>query len=149
MAGAILIIIGLAVLIGRQVPFEWTVGLSAEVPLRLSIETGAARTEADLSDLRVTDLRVRTGAAETSITLPRAAGLTRVDGQGGMAALRFTVPAGVAAAIRSQMAIGTVEVDESRFPRDAAGGPASPDYATATNRVELALQGGLGSIVVR
>jgi hypothetical protein len=132
-----------------RVPFEWRIGLTAEVPLRLSIETGAARTEADLSATRVSDLRVRTGAAESSITLPHAAGLTRVDAQGGAAALRFQVPPGVAATIRSQMAIGSVDIDEVRFPRDTQGGWASPDYAAAANRVELMLQGGLGSIVVR
>jgi hypothetical protein len=47
------------------------------------------------------------------------------------------------------MAIGSVDIDEARFPRDTQGGWASPDYAAAANRVELMLQGGLGSIVVR
>jgi len=132
-----------------RVPFEWRIGLTAEVPMRLAIETGAAKTEADLSGLLVTDLRVRTGAAETAITLPRSAGLTRVDAQGGMAALRFRVPDGVAASIRSQMALGSVDIDVARFPRDPQGGWSSPDFASAANRVELVLQGGLGSISVR
>jgi hypothetical protein len=132
-----------------RVPFEWRIGLTAEVPLRLAVETGAARTEADLSELRVADLRVRTGAAETAIRLPRAAGMTRVDAQGGAAALRFSVPEGVGVTIRTQMALGTVDIDETRFPRDTQGGWASPDYAAAANKVELMLQGGLGSISVR
>ncbi len=130
-------------------PFEWNIGLTAEVPLRLSIESGAARTNAVLTELRITELRVRTGASDTSISLPRAAGETRVDAQGGAAALRFRVPDGVAIRIRSQMALGSIDIDELRFPRDPAGGWVSPGYATAANRIELGLQGGLGSISVR
>jgi hypothetical protein len=130
-------------------PFDWRLALTAEVPLRLSIETGAARTEADLTALRVTDLRIRTGAAETIVTLPRAAGWTRVDAQGGAAALAFRVPDGVALAIRGEVALGSFDVDEARFPRDTQGGWASPDYASATNRIELRAAGGLGSISVR
>jgi hypothetical protein len=130
-------------------PFDWRLALTAEVPLRLSIETGAARTEADLSSLRVSDLLIRTGAAETIVTLPRTAGWTRVDAQGGAAALAFRVPEGVAVAVRGEMALGSIDVDEARFPRDSQGGWASPDYAGASDRVELNVSGGLGSISVR
>jgi hypothetical protein len=132
-----------------QAPFDWRLGLTAEVPLRLAIEVGAARTDADLSALRVSELRLRTGAAETSIVLPAAAGFTRVDAEGGAATVRFRVPDGVAVRIRSTMAIGTTDVDTVRFPRDPLGGWASPDFATATNRIEIEVRGGLGSVSIR
>jgi hypothetical protein len=132
-----------------QAPFDWRLGLSGEVPLRLAIEVGAARTDADLSALQVSELRLRTGAAETSIVLPASAGFTRVDAEGGAATVRFRVPDGVAARIRSTMAIGTTDVDTVRFPRDPLGGWASPDFATAANRVEIEVKGGLGSVSIR
>ena len=43
------------------------------------------------------------------------------------------------------MALGTTTVNETRFPR-TADGFASPDYATAVNRVELDLEGGVGTV---
>lgn len=132
-----------------QAPFDWHLGLSAEVPLRLSVEIGAARTEADLSALQVTELRVRSGAADTSIELPAAAGFTRVDAEGGAAALKLRVPDGVAARIRSTMAIGSTDVDMARFPRDPLGGWSSPDFASAPHRVEIEVRGGLGSVSIR
>ncbi len=61
--------------------------------------------------------------------------------------LTVEVPAGVAARIRSRMALGTTTVDEARFPR-SPDGYASPDFASAVNRVELDLQGGVGTIKV-
>ena len=55
------------------------------------------------------------------------------------------VPAGVGARIRSRMALGSTDVDQSRFPRDASG-YASADYATAANRADIDVQGGVGSV---
>ncbi|HET9346637.1 MAG TPA: DUF5668 domain-containing protein [Candidatus Limnocylindrales bacterium] len=124
---------------------DWTVGLSGEVPLDLRIDTGAARARIDLSDLIVRALELRTGASDTRLRLPRAAGATSVRAETGAAALVIEVPSGVGARIRSRMALGSTDVDQSRFPRDATG-YVSPDYATAANRADIDLQGGVGSV---
>jgi hypothetical protein len=135
--------------LGRA-PYTWTVGVSAEVPLRLRVETGAADAALDLGGLRLTELRLRTGASETRVDLPTAAGFTRVDAEGGAAAIRFRVPDGVAARIRTSIALGSSDVDEARFPRSAPGSAwESPDFASAANRVEIEVRGGLGSFSVR
>jgi hypothetical protein len=135
---------GLPWLDGRS---EWTVGLTTEVPLDLRLDTGAARARLDLSGLRLRTLELHTGASETRIRLPRAAGATSVKAETGAAALIVEVPTGVAARIRSRMAIGSSQVDEARFPRTATGFE-STGYADAANRVDLDLQGGVGSIRV-
>ena len=57
------------------------------------------------------------------------------------------VPTGVGARIRSQVALGSTDVDQARFPR-TIDGYASPDYATATNRADIDVRGGLGSVQV-
>ena len=133
-----------------RAPYAWRVGLTTEIPIRLRVESGAADGELDLSGLRVAELRLRTGASETRVTLPQAAGFTRVDAEGGAAAIRFRVPDGVAARIRSAMALGSSEVDTARFPRNAAGdGWESPDFAGAANRVEIEFRGGMGALSVR
>ena len=131
-----------------RAPFDWRLGLTAEVPLRLEVETGASDNELDLSGLHVTDLRLRTGAAQSRVTLP-ATGVTRVNAEGGAAQMRFRVPAGVAARITSTMAIGTTDVDTSRFPRTRDGaGWASPDFDANPNRVEIAVRGGVGQVTI-
>jgi hypothetical protein len=129
-------------------PFEWRAGLTAEVPLRLELETGASDNELDLSGLRVTDLRLRTGAAQTRVILP-ATGIARVDAESGAAQVSFRVPGGVAARITSRMAIGTTDVDTARFPRMPDGsGWASPDFEANPNRVEIAVRGGVGQVTI-
>jgi len=134
----------------NRAPYTWRVGLTAEIPLRLRVESGVAEAELDLSGLRLAELRLRTGASEMRVTLPSTAGHTRVDVEGGATAVRFRVPEGVAARIRSSMAIGSNEIDRSRFPRTPAGDAwESPDFASAANRVEIEFRGGVGTLSVR
>jgi hypothetical protein len=126
---------------------RWDVGLTAEVPLDLRLDTGANRATLDLRDLRLRSLELHTGASETRVLLPRAAGATSVRAESGAASLTLEVPAGVAARIRSRMAIGSSQVDQARFPR-VADGYESPDYATAANRIDIDVSGGVGSVKV-
>lgn len=126
---------------------RWRVGLTTEVPLDLRLDFGAARAEIDLIEHRLRTLRIATGASQTRVRLPSSAGETRVSAEAGAAELVFEVPAGVAAQVRSRMALGSTSVDEARFPRQGDRW-ASPDYATAPNRVEIDVQGGVGSVRV-
>jgi hypothetical protein len=125
----------------------WSVGLTGEVPLELRVEAGASRSRLDLSGTLVRRLEVRTGASETTVILPRAAGMTEVKADVGAASLTFIVPNGVAARIRPTVVIGSIRVDEGRFPR-FGGDHQSPDYDSAANRVDLAINGGVGSVRV-
>jgi hypothetical protein len=114
----------------------------------LQVEGGASKTVLDLRELRVRTLAIKTGASETRVTLPQAAGLTKVRSESGAAAVFFDVPTGVAARIRTKMGLGGSDIDTARFPRVGEVWE-SPDFATATNRVEIEAQGGLGAVTVR
>ena len=126
---------------------DWDVGLTDAVPLDLRIDVGAARAALDLSELHVRSLELHTGASEARVRLPRRAGETSVRSEAGAASVTFEVPAGVAARIRSRMALGSSQIDEARFPR-SSDGHASPGFATAENRVDLDISGGVGSVRV-
>jgi len=128
--------------------FTWTVGLSAEVPLDLRVDAGASRNQLDLRRHRLRSLELHTGASETRVVLPEAAGATSVRAEAGAASLILEVPDGVAARIRTRVVLGSVQIDEYRFP-PVAGGYESRDYATAANRVDIDVQGGVGSLKVR
>ncbi len=125
----------------------WQLGLTTEVPLDLRLDIGAARSTLDLIDLKVRRLELHTGASDTRVRLPRAAGATEVRTETGAASLTLEVPAGVAARIHSRMALGSSQIDEARFPR-AGDVFQSIDYATATNRVDIDAEGGVGSLRV-
>ncbi len=126
---------------------EWQLGLTPDVPLKLDLRTGAGEALLDLTDLKVEELRIQTGASSASVRLPARAGLTRVNVSGGMTSLRLQVPEGVAARIRASAGLGSISVDRRRFPR-TGGVYQSPDYETAQNKVEIRADTGLGSLVV-
>ena len=127
---------------------DWSFGLNGEIPLSLELETGASETRLDLADLRLTDLRLQTGASATDLTLPANAGHTRAEIRAGAASVNIRVPSGVAARIRVKGGLAGITVDRSRFPR-TGDVYQSADYDTAPNKVDVDIETGLGSIDVR
>jgi len=127
---------------------DWLFGLNREIPLSLNLETGVSDTRLDLTNLRVTDLRLQTGASATDITLPANAGYTRVRIGSGAASVNVRVPSGVAARIRVSAGLAGVTVDRNRFPREG-GVYQSPDYDTALNKADVSIETGVGSVDVR
>jgi len=126
----------------------WAFGLNPEIPITLRVETGASEARLDLRELRVTDLCLETGASSTEVILPARAGHSRARVEAGAAAIRVRVPEGVAASIRFQGALASVEVDQQRFPR-SGDAYRSPDYEGAEHRVDLEVEAGVGSLTVR
>ncbi len=125
--------------------FAWDVGLTGELPLDLRVDGGATRMVLDLSDLKLRSLELHTGASATRVLLPKSAGATAVRAESGAAELVFEVPVVVAARIRSRMVLGSTQIDQARFPPTALGYE-SLDYASAQNRVDIDVQGGVGSL---
>jgi predicted membrane protein len=126
---------------------DWTVNLNEGIPLSLNVETGASDTRLDLSDLRVTDLRLQTGASSSEITLPESAGHTKAVIRSGAASVKVRVPDGVAARVKATGGMADISVNKSRFPR-VGGVYQSEDYATAENKVDIDIETGVGSVSV-
>jgi hypothetical protein len=127
---------------------DWDVRLNETVPLELEFETGASRSVLDLHDLLVSDLKLETGASDSEVTLPAHAGLTRVKIESGAARVRVQVPGGVAATIRSESGLARVDIDRTRFVQIGDHRYESPDYATATNKADIRIETGVGTVIV-
>jgi hypothetical protein len=134
---------------GPSGAFEWSVKLTGEIPLSLRVDSGASESHIDLTDLRVTGLRLKTGASSNVVHLPAKAGHTEVDIDAGVASVRLRVPEGVAAQIRISGGLSGISVDRNRFPRVGGRGYRSPDYDTAENKVDIAVDVGVGSVDIR
>jgi hypothetical protein len=126
---------------------DWNVRLNDQVPIALKVATGASENELDLSGLRVTELKVSTGASKTTITLPANAGHTDAKVSAGAASVNVRIPEGVAAHIVASSGLGAVTVDTTRFPR-VEGAYQSPDYDAAANKVDIKISTGAGSVDV-
>jgi hypothetical protein len=127
--------------------FSWTVGLNPDIPLMLEIKTGASETQLDLTHLKVTDLRMETGASSTTVRMPEAAGFTQAHVQSGVASVDIRIPAQVAARIEVKSGLAGISVDSRRFIQSGSLYE-SPDYASAANKVNLFVETGVGSVNV-
>jgi hypothetical protein len=127
--------------------YEWVVGLTPEVPLKLIFKTGASESIFDLSGLKVTGLTVDTGASSTEITLPANAGLTTAEIKSGVASVKIHVLTGVGARIHVQSGLSGLNIDTSRFVRDGEY-YISNDFGTAVNKIELSVEMGVGSVEI-
>jgi len=132
---------------GSNRGFEWDLRLNENVAIDLEIKTGASETILDLSRLKVERLNVGTGASSTRITLPEAAGFTRAEIGSGAASVDVRVPQGVAARIRVKGGLSSSKIDQNRFPR-TGDFYESPDYSTASNRADIEIDMGVGSVTV-
>lgn len=135
--------------VGRQSDPRLDVSLAPDVPITsLIIQTGATQAHIDLSSLRVNNVDMSVGAATAWMRLPENAGLTTLHISGGASTITLEIPQNVAARIRHQGGLSTLNVDQTRFPPGSDGLYRSTDYDTATNKVDISLETGVTTIQV-
>lgn len=128
---------------GLNEQLDWDVAFNASLPVSLDMNLGANKSVINLQDMNVTDIRLKSGASDTIITLP-AQGRLKLDCEIGAAALTVIVPDGVAIRAHASMGAGDFSVDRSRFPSDE-----SPDFASAKNAVDIHVKGGAASVRIK
>jgi len=128
--------------------YRWDIELTPQIPLALSIETGIGGAALDLRGLQVASLDLKVGVGSVNVVFPASAGLTIAKVDGGVGDLTLEIPSNVAAMIKMDLGIGSLDIDEGRFPK-SGDRYLSPDFATAENRLELEVDGGIGRISVR
>jgi hypothetical protein len=132
---------------GPRTQLDWDVALNPEIPIALTMNLGANKAMLDLRDLKMTDLKLETGASETRVTLP-AVGRYRADFDLGAASLEVIVPDGLSVRIHASIGAASLQVNESRFPRNGSYYQ-SPDYDSAANIVDMTIDAGAASINVK
>jgi hypothetical protein len=125
----------------------WRYRLNPDIPTALSIHAGASDLDMDLSDLRVTHLSFEGGASSLRLVVPRRVENALMEIQAGATSIQVQVPEGVAVRFRTK-SIGSLNVNENRFPRRESGLFQSPDYDSAGYRADIVVDGGATSIQV-
>jgi hypothetical protein len=132
---------------GAVVENNWDLALSSRIPLTLDVDTGVGQATLDLSDLQVSEFSLNAGVGSVHVILP-AMGRSTAEVETGVGEVVLEIPQGVAARIEADVGIGGLSIDGHRFPREGKYYE-SPDYATADNRIDLEIKGGVGTITVR
>lgn len=123
--------------------------LAPGVPIAsFTVQTGATDARLDLSSLRVANLNMSVGAATAWVRFPESATLTTAHISGGASTITLEVPQGVAAQIQHHGGLSTLNVDQSRFAQVNESTFRSPEYDTASNKVDLVIETGVTTITV-
>lgn len=133
----------------RGSSLAWNVQFAPSTPLSLRTDVGAGQLDFDLTNLMVQNFTLNSGAGDITIHFPANAGQTIADVHSGAGQLDLIVPPGVGAYVHtSQGAIVNVHVPADRF-HQVSDGYQTADYSTATNRVDVTLHLGVGSVDVQ
>ncbi len=171
-----------------------TLGLTAAVPLDLTVQTGFNETNLDLSGLTLNSLRITGGVGKVTVTLPEhgtglrvyvtggvgelivnaptdssAMDLQSLEVSGGVGAIRLTlpnqgdfavnvnsalgevtirVPQGLFASLRFDSGLADLKMSNDRFERIDDQRWQIPGFDTATNRAEIHITAGVGSVTI-
>jgi len=125
---------------------NWDLQLNREVPMKLQLNTGIGRAVVDLGRMNITSLRAEAGVGEMTLTLPRQGNLD-AHIETGVGRVTLIVPQGMAARITVHRGLGDVSV-KGDYVREGDT-YTSPGYNMAANRIELAVQCGIGELTIR
>jgi hypothetical protein len=125
---------------------DWELLLNQRVRWELGFNSGVGDVEIDLTDLRVTDLRVDAGIGTTEVTMPRRGTIqARVDG--GIGDVRIDIPEGMAARISVDRGISGLDI-ASRFQKRGDYYETS-NYDQAESYLNLEIDVGIGNVTIR
>lgn len=125
---------------------KWQVGLNPAIPLRLLAKVAAGNFNGDLQNLKIDIFNFQVDVGNAKIALP-STGSSRLSVDSNVARVEIIIPDGVSAHIRAKNDLGTTQVDESRFPKQTDYFE-SPDYQSATNKVDIQIRGALSRVLV-
>jgi hypothetical protein len=132
--------------VGEAVIYEWNIQLNQDVPIDLSIQTGAGNAELNLGGLDLTGLNIETGAGVTNVNLDGAwQHDLDVSIQGGVGEITVNLPAEMG--VRVDMETALVSVTANGLTKDE-NGYVNQALGTAPYTLTLNLQAGVGSVVL-
>ncbi len=132
---------------GTDHGLDWDVKLSDAIEVTLSVDAGASENNLDLKGLNVSKLTFKTGASDTRIRFSEQPENAVADIGLGAASAKLTIPEGVSASIEVKSGLSGIKVDEGRFPRQGDVYQ-SPDFGSASHRLSLHIEAGVGSIEI-
>lgn len=126
----------------------WRFQLTQDIPILLTVESGASFMNIDLTDVLATRFALKMGASSANVTMP-ARGASLLDVESGAASINIRIPDVTAARIRVKEGLTTLNVDTTRFPRLDSGIYQSSNFDVSQNRTEINIGSGVGSITVK
>jgi DNA-binding MarR family transcriptional regulator len=125
------------------------IALAKSIPWAIAIRGGASEVRVDARALAIEALEIAGGASDIDLRLGRAAKTAPIRISGGANNIRITRPPNVPAKVEIAGGASSLVIDTLRL--GSVGGETewqSPDYAKATDRFEIEVNGGASNVSV-
>ena len=126
----------------------WEASLTRDIPLALDISSSAGSMSLDLSELQVTEVVVKSNAGECKVTAPSLPGTTVISIEANVSNVEVTIPVGVAARIKLNTEVTTINIDKNRFPQNGDYFT-STDFDTGGKKVDITIKCNVGRVQVK
>ena len=127
---------------------RYQVRLTRNIPLTLDIKSTVSDNELDLSELKVTELRLSIDAGNCKVTMPSSTETVNAYMEVDVANLEVDIPDGVAARIQAKTDLGSFNIDGSRFQKQGDY-YISEDFDTAQNHIYLEIDSDLSRVQIK
>jgi hypothetical protein len=112
----------------------------------ISVETGAASVDFDLSKFKVRELKMHGGAASFNVKLGAPLLLTNVDISTGVSGVEVSIPENAACSIETSSGLSDNNFEGFNKTRD--NNYETPGFASAKNKIHIRINGGLSGFTV-
>ncbi|ASU36352.1 LiaI-LiaF-like domain-containing protein [Mucilaginibacter xinganensis] len=112
----------------------------------ISVETGAASLDFDLSKFKIRDLKLHGGAASFNVKLGAPLALTNVDVSTGVSNVEISIPENAACSIETDSGLSGNDFEGFNKTRD--NNYETPGFASAKNKIHIHISGGLSGFAV-
>jgi LiaI-LiaF-like transmembrane region/N-terminal domain of toast_rack, DUF2154 len=131
---------------GNSDQWRWDLGLARGIPIDLEVNMGAGEARLNLTDVDLASLKVSLGVGRAELTLPQS-GSYNAQLDGAVGELVVWAPPGVGVSITPGTALVAANYPDG-FQKQGDT-IVSPNFSTATDRVDLRLNLAIGSVSVR
>ncbi|UIR55084.1 DUF5668 domain-containing protein [Sphingobacterium sp. SRCM116780] len=123
--------------------------LNKNVEWDLNFDVGAIDINADLSPFKIRNLSFDTGASSTKLKLGNPLQDSKIAIDAGASSMEIYIPKGVACQLISEMALSSIDVDDSFHKDDETGHYTTANYHNATAKYDITIDAGITSVSIR
>lgn len=123
------------------------VSLHRSVPTKLTIDSGASRVSADLSQVRLENLDIRAGASEINATLGAVSDISNITIDAGASSVTLRIPKNSGVKIVLDGGLAKSDFDDS-IQSTGENTYESADFQNAANKISIAAKIGAGSFTI-
>jgi hypothetical protein len=127
---------------------EWQVHLNPTVLFDITAHSDGGNVRLNLSGMAISQVKADTGGGNMEVILPEESAGISVAAKTGAGNVTIHLPGSIAARIQASSGLGKVSLPE-RFTKIDKNTYQSPDYDSASSKVEITASSGAGNVIFK